>query len=110
MTITQPVVDSPNPWVADHIRRFQETAGRPRPGFSDLLLTTRGRRSGQLRRTALAVRGLSGRDAPGDPTHPRHAYGLRPPQQVQRRPGAGAAPAPARDHRSQSQLHWCLMT
>ncbi|MEU1374914.1 hypothetical protein ABZ442_14735 [Streptomyces triculaminicus] len=31
MTITEPVVDSPDPWVADHIRR-----------------------SGQLRRTALA--------------------------------------------------------
>ncbi|MCX5013377.1 nitroreductase family deazaflavin-dependent oxidoreductase [Streptomyces sp. NBC_00555] len=48
------VADSPNPWVADHIRRFEETAGRPRPGISDLLLTTRGRRSGVLRRTALA--------------------------------------------------------
>ncbi|MEV6729678.1 MULTISPECIES: nitroreductase/quinone reductase family protein [unclassified Streptomyces] len=48
------VTDSPNPWVAEHIRRFEETAGRPRPGISDLLLTTRGRRSGLLRRTALA--------------------------------------------------------
>ncbi|MEU9303057.1 nitroreductase/quinone reductase family protein [Streptomyces sp. NPDC048269] len=48
------VTDSPNSWVADHIRRFEETGGRPRPGISDLLLTTRGRRSGQLRRTALA--------------------------------------------------------
>lgn len=46
--------DSPNPWVADHIRRFEETGGVPRPGISDLLLTTRGRRSGVLRRTALA--------------------------------------------------------
>lgn len=46
--------DSPNPWVADHIRRFEETGGAPRPGISDLLLTTRGRRSGVLRRTALA--------------------------------------------------------
>ncbi|MFJ7272584.1 nitroreductase/quinone reductase family protein [Streptomyces sp. NPDC099050] len=46
--------DSPNPWVADHIRRFEETGGVPRPGIRDLLLTTRGRRSGVLRRTALA--------------------------------------------------------
>ncbi|WP_371616399.1 nitroreductase/quinone reductase family protein [Streptomyces sp. NBC_00454] len=46
--------DSPNPWVADHIRRFEETGGVPRPGIRDLLLTTRGRRSGALRRTALA--------------------------------------------------------
>ncbi|MCX5406540.1 nitroreductase family deazaflavin-dependent oxidoreductase [Streptomyces sp. NBC_00335] len=46
--------DSPNPWVADHIRHFEETGGVPRPGIRDLLLTTRGRRSGVLRRTALA--------------------------------------------------------
>ncbi|MFE4262536.1 nitroreductase/quinone reductase family protein [Streptomyces sp. NPDC056883] len=46
--------DSPNPWVADHIRRFEETGGVPRPGIRDLLLTTRGRRSGVPRRTALA--------------------------------------------------------
>lgn len=47
------VHDSPNAWVAEHIRRFEETGGRPRPGVNDLLLTTRGRRSGELRRTAL---------------------------------------------------------
>lgn len=52
--LTGTVTDSPDPWVAEHIRRFEETAGRPRPGISDLLLTTRGRRSGTLRRTALA--------------------------------------------------------
>ncbi|WP_449065781.1 nitroreductase family deazaflavin-dependent oxidoreductase [Planomonospora algeriensis] len=47
------VHDSPNPWVAEHIRRFQKTGGRPRPGVNDLLLTTRGRRTGELRRTVL---------------------------------------------------------
>lgn len=47
------VHDSPNAWVAEHIRRFKETGGRPRPGVNDLLLTTRGRRTGELRRTAL---------------------------------------------------------
>ncbi|WP_411111013.1 nitroreductase/quinone reductase family protein [Streptomyces sp. c-19] len=46
--------DNPTPWIADHIRRFEETGGHPRPGAADLLLTTRGRRSGLLRRTALA--------------------------------------------------------
>ncbi|MEV7617481.1 nitroreductase family deazaflavin-dependent oxidoreductase [Streptomyces sp. NPDC089799] len=55
MTATaEPVVDSPDPWVAAHIRRFEETGGLPRPGVDDLLLTTRGRTSGVLRRTALA--------------------------------------------------------
>ena len=48
------IFDSPDPWVAEHIRRFAETYGNPRPGMTDLLLTTRGRRSGKLRRTALA--------------------------------------------------------
>ncbi|MFF1415697.1 nitroreductase/quinone reductase family protein [Streptomyces sp. NPDC058289] len=48
------MTDSPNPWVADHIRRFEETGGMPRPGIRDLLLTTRGRRSGVPRRTAPA--------------------------------------------------------
>ncbi|GII29924.1 nitroreductase family deazaflavin-dependent oxidoreductase [Planotetraspora mira] len=47
------VHDNPNPWVAEHIRRFEETGGRPRPGVNDLLLTTRGRKTGELRRTAL---------------------------------------------------------
>jgi deazaflavin-dependent oxidoreductase (nitroreductase family) len=51
--MTDDVVDSPNAFVADHIRRFEATGGHPRPGIDDLLLTTRGRRSGQLRRTAL---------------------------------------------------------
>lgn len=46
-------VDSADPRVAEHIRRFLETGGRPRPGVDDLLLTTRGRRSGRLRRTVL---------------------------------------------------------
>ncbi|QEV16192.1 nitroreductase family deazaflavin-dependent oxidoreductase [Streptomyces alboniger] len=52
--MTGTVHDNPTPWVADHIRRFEETGGRPRPGVNDLLLTTRGRKSGLLRRTALA--------------------------------------------------------
>ena len=51
--MTPEIADSPNPYVAEHIRRFLETGGRARPGMNDLLLTTRGRRSGKLRRTAL---------------------------------------------------------
>ncbi|WP_067486453.1 nitroreductase family deazaflavin-dependent oxidoreductase [Actinomadura hibisca] len=47
------VLDNPEPFVAEHIRRFLETGGRPRPGMNDLLLTTRGRKTGQMRRTAL---------------------------------------------------------
>lgn len=47
------ITDSPQPWVERHIRRFVETGGHPRPGWNDLLLTTRGRLSGKLRRTVL---------------------------------------------------------
>ena len=50
------IVDSPRDWVADHIRRYVETNGEEGHLWRDvptLLLTTRGRRSGKLRRTAL---------------------------------------------------------
>lgn len=55
------VVDSPTDWVARHIRSYVETDGRKghrQWGVPNLLLTTRGRKSGQLRRTAL----IYGRD------------------------------------------------
>ena len=56
------VVDSPEGWVARHIRRYVDSDGANghewRPGVFTLLLTTRGRRSGRLRRTAL----IYGRD------------------------------------------------
>jgi deazaflavin-dependent oxidoreductase (nitroreductase family) len=55
------VVDSPTGWVAKHIRTYVETDGKKGhlyQGRPTLLLTTRGRRSGLLRRTAL----IYGRD------------------------------------------------
>jgi deazaflavin-dependent oxidoreductase (nitroreductase family) len=56
------VLDSPTGWVARHVRRYLESDGQKghewRPGVPTLLLTTRGRRSGKLRRTAL----IYGRD------------------------------------------------
>lgn len=55
------VIDSPRGWVADHIREYTETNGEKGHlwrGVTTLLLTTRGRKSGQLRRTAL----IYGRD------------------------------------------------
>lgn len=51
--MNEEILDSANSWVADHIRRFLDTDGRPRPGINDLLITTRGRKSGKLRRTVL---------------------------------------------------------
>ncbi|MFI7425362.1 nitroreductase family deazaflavin-dependent oxidoreductase [Micromonospora sp. NPDC049836] len=79
MTASEQVLDSPQGWVADHIRRYVATGGAEghewRPGVFTLLLTTRGRRSGKLRRTAL----IYGRDGAaylvvasqgGAPQHP----------------------------------------
>src|SRR3954449_13094420 len=48
--------DSTTGWVAEHIRQYVETDGAKghiHQGMATLLLTTRGRRSGKLRRTAL---------------------------------------------------------
>jgi deazaflavin-dependent oxidoreductase (nitroreductase family) len=55
------IVDSPKDWVARHIKAYVETGGARGHrwnGWDTLLLTTRGRRSGKLRRTAL----IYGRD------------------------------------------------
>jgi deazaflavin-dependent oxidoreductase (nitroreductase family) len=50
------VFDNPTGWVARHIRRYVESGGARGHTFNGnaaLLLTTRGRRTGRLRRTAL---------------------------------------------------------
>ena len=49
------VLDSPTGWVAKHIRTYVESGGEKVQymGRATLLLTTRGRKSGKLRRTAL---------------------------------------------------------
>lgn len=56
------VVDSPRPWVGDHIHEYVESGGQKghewRQGVRTLLLTVKGRKSGVWRRTAL----IYGRD------------------------------------------------
>ena len=50
------VFDNPTDWVAKHIKEYVESDGRNGHewrGCSTLLVTTRGRKSGKLRRTAL---------------------------------------------------------
>ena len=56
MTTQEEIFDSPTGWVRDHIRQYVESDGEKGHqwrGLSTLLLTTRGRKSGKLRRTAL---------------------------------------------------------
>ena len=62
MTGQDELTDSPTDWVADHIRSYVDSDGEQGHewnGVQTLLLTTRGRRSGKLRRTAL-IYGRSG--------------------------------------------------
>jgi len=54
--VSDEVLDNPAGWVAGHVRRYVESGGARGHRFNGhdaLLLTTRGRRSGRLRRTAL---------------------------------------------------------
>ena len=73
------VVDSPTGWVAKHIKEYVETGGEGGHtwrGVPTLLLTTRGRKTGKLRRTAL-IYGRSGdsyvvvASIGGAPKHPK---------------------------------------
>jgi deazaflavin-dependent oxidoreductase (nitroreductase family) len=78
MAADEEVVDSPTGWVAKHITSYVESGGEKGHqwrGVPTLLLTTRGRKSGLLRRTAL----IYGRDGDsyvvvaslgGAPKHP----------------------------------------
>ncbi len=72
------VYDSPAERVSEHIQRYVETGGEEGHdwnGVPTLLLTTKGRKSGKLRRTAL-IYGRSGASyvvvasLGGAPTHP----------------------------------------
>ena len=47
------IIDSPTGWVSNHIQTYLAGTGYDYHGFPSLLLTTRGRRSGKLRRTPL---------------------------------------------------------
>jgi deazaflavin-dependent oxidoreductase (nitroreductase family) len=78
VTTDEEVVDSPTGWVAKHIRRYEASdgaSGHLYMGVPTLLLTTRGRRTGTLRRTALMYGEDAGRyllvaSNGGSGTHP----------------------------------------
>lgn len=76
--MTTEVHDSPAEWVNDHIQKYVETDGAEGHywrGVPTLLLTTKGRKSGELRRTALIYGEQNGSyfivaSQGGRPTHP----------------------------------------
>lgn len=56
MNNQEDIYDSPTSWIADHIKNYIESDGSDGHhwrGVTTLLLTTRGRKSGKRRRTAL---------------------------------------------------------
>jgi deazaflavin-dependent oxidoreductase (nitroreductase family) len=114
------VVDSPQGWVARHIKRYVDSDGANghewRPGVYTLLLTTRGRRTGKRRRTAL----IYGRDGDrylvvasvgGAAKHPAWYLNLREHPEVELQVGPERFQARARtaDTAEKPRL-WSLMT
>ena len=103
-TTDEEVFDSPTGWVASHVRGYLESDGKRGHRWHSvdtLLLTTRGRRSGKRRRTAL----IYGRDgdrylvvasAGGDTNHPAWYLNLLEHPEVEVQVGAERLLATAR--------------
>jgi deazaflavin-dependent oxidoreductase (nitroreductase family) len=99
------IYDSPTRWVNNHIQRYVESDGDDghewRPGVPTLLLTTTGRKSGKLRRSAL----IYGRDGDryllvasqgGAPRHPSWYHNLAANPKVEIQVGSETFTAHAR--------------
>jgi deazaflavin-dependent oxidoreductase (nitroreductase family) len=115
---TEPVTNSPIKWVADHTRRYIESGGKNGHrwnGQDTLLLVTRGRKSGQLRRTAL----IYGRDGEryvvvgsngGKPKHPDWYWNLQADPAVEVQVGAEIFKARAQVAQGKERARlWALM-
>jgi deazaflavin-dependent oxidoreductase (nitroreductase family) len=116
--MAEKVYDSPRGWVARHVRRYVESDGKRGhrwSGVNTLLLTTRGRRSGKLRRTAL----IYGRDRGrflvvgsngGAKRHPSWFLNLSQDPEVTVQVGPDRFPARARPARGREKPRlWRLM-
>jgi deazaflavin-dependent oxidoreductase (nitroreductase family) len=119
MASQEEILDSPTGWVARHVRRYVETDGRSGHkwnGRQTLLLITRGRKSGKLRRTAL----LYGRDGDryllvasngGARDHPLWYLNLTAHPEVQVQVGADRFTARARTAGAEEKPRlWRVMT
>jgi deazaflavin-dependent oxidoreductase (nitroreductase family) len=104
MSTEEKVYDSPTGWVAKHIHEYVESDGEQGhtwKGVPTLLITTRGRKSGKLHRSAL----IYGRDGDsylivaskgGAPNHPAWFLNLRDNPEVELQVGAEKFTARAR--------------
>jgi len=118
-TSQEEVFDSPSSWVAQHIREYVETDGEKGHrwrGVTTLLLTTRGRKTGKLRRTAL----IYGRDGErylvvasqgGADWNPNWYLNLAQTPEVELQVGADTFPAKARTANPEEKPElWRIMT
>jgi deazaflavin-dependent oxidoreductase (nitroreductase family) len=119
MNPEEEVFDSPTGWVARHVRGYVETDGKKGhrwSGVNTLLLTTRGRQSGKLRRTALIYgedgdRYLVVASKGGAETHPSWYLNLVEHPEVQVQVGGAKFPAHARTATAEEKPRlWRLMT
>ena len=119
MAPQEEVTDSPTGWVAKHVHRYVETDGREGHewrGVPTLLLTTRGRKSGKLRRTAL-IYGKDGEERyllvaskGGAPEHPSWYLNLAEHPEVEVQVGADKFAARARTADAQEKPRlWQVM-
>jgi deazaflavin-dependent oxidoreductase (nitroreductase family) len=119
MASKKEVFDNPTGWVAKHIREYVESDGKKGHkwhGQTTLLLTTRGRKSGQLRRTAL----IYGRDGDsylivasngGAAKHPLWYLNLVDDPDVELQVGAEKFPARARSANAHEKPRlWQIMS
>jgi deazaflavin-dependent oxidoreductase (nitroreductase family) len=115
------VIDNPDTGVAEHIREYVATDGRRGQWLSGwkaptLLLVTRGRRSGKLRRTALAYAEDDGRyiivaSNGGAKRHPAWYLNLAEDPAVQVQVGDDRFAASARQASAdERRALWTLMT
>jgi deazaflavin-dependent oxidoreductase (nitroreductase family) len=119
VVFVEDVFDSPTGWVAPHVPGYVESDGRSGhrwSGVNTLLLTTRGRRSGKLRRTALIYgqhgdRYLVVGSKRGAKKHPSWYLNLVHHPEVEVQVGADKFPARARTATTEEKPRlWKLMT
>jgi deazaflavin-dependent oxidoreductase (nitroreductase family) len=118
MTAQEKIYDSPSSWVRQHIQEYvssQGSIGQRWKGVNTLLLTTRGRKSGKLRRTAL-IYGEDGQhyiivaSKGGHPHHPAWYLNLSANPEVQLQVGPEVFAATARTASgAERQKLWALM-
>mgnify|MGYP000134880739 CR=1 FL=1 len=112
------VTDSPSKWVAEHVRRYLASDGKSGhrwSGVNTLLLTTVGRKTGKLRRTAL-IYGQDGNrylvvgSKGGSPKHPAWYLNLRDHPEVHVQVGADKFVATAHTAAGEERYRlWGLM-